>query len=183
MPSPASAEVRYILSSSMPSPVERCPFNGTSVTSSVLLRTIIYGICLSLILLISALILGLLISINALSSSNTIIAISQELSVCNDFSTRSSPSSPSSSRPGVSIKTTGPSGNISIAFLTGSVVVPATLDTTAKSCPVIALIRVDLPALRLPNIPMWVRSEEGVAFNDIHLLRRDRGTGSLSRFD
>ena len=30
-----------------------------------------------------------------------------------------------------------------------------------------ALIRLDLPALRLPKIPMWIRSAAGVVFNDI----------------
>ena len=46
--------------------------------------------------------------------------------------TRIFPSSPSSSMPGVSIITHGPSGNISIAFLTGSVVVPATSETSDR---------------------------------------------------
>ena len=30
-----------------------------------------------------------------------------------------------------------------------------------------ALIRLDLPALRLPKMPMWMRSEDGVAFKSI----------------
>lgn len=40
-----------------------------------------------------------------------------------------------SSRPGVSIITTGPSGSNSMALETGSVVVPATSETMARSCP------------------------------------------------
>ena len=46
--------------------------------------------------------------------------------ICRVFLTRSSPSIPSSSNPGVSMITTGPRGKSSIAFLTGSVVVPST---------------------------------------------------------
>ena len=60
----------------------------------------------------------------------------------------------SSSSPGVSIMTTGPSGKSSIAFLTGSVVVPLTSDTKESSCPVIALTRLDLPAFRIPKKPI-----------------------------
>jgi len=64
----------------------------------------------------------------------------------------------------VSIMTTGPSGSSSMALNTGSVVVPRTSDTIARFCPVSALIRLDFPALRLPKIPICVRSEEGVLF-------------------
>jgi hypothetical protein len=49
-------------------------------------------------------------------------------------------------------------------FLTGSVVVPATSETTACSWPEIAFKRLDLPALRLPKMPMFTRSDEGVWF-------------------
>ena len=44
--------------------------------------------------------------------------------------TRWFPRSPSSSMPGVSITSTGPTGSSSMAFRTGSVVVPAVSDTT-----------------------------------------------------
>ena len=64
--------------------------------------------------------------------------------------------------PSIVKETTGPSGRSSIAFRTGSVVVPFTSDTMAKSCPVIALIMLDFPALRFPNIPMCKRSDVGV---------------------
>ena len=60
--------------------------------------------------------------------------------------------------------TTGPSGSSSMDLNTGSVVVPRTSDTIARFCPVSALIRLDFPALRLPKIPICVRSEEGVLF-------------------
>ena len=70
-------------------------------------------------------------------------------------STRLLPSScSSSSKPGVSVMTTGPSGSSSIAFCTGSVVVPGRSETTARSCAVTALTRLDFPALRLPKKPM-----------------------------
>ena len=76
--------------------------------------------------------------------------------------TRSSPSSPMSSSPGVSMITTGPRGRSSIAFGTGSVVVPRTSDTMARFCPVIALMMLDLPAFLRPKIPICTRSAEGV---------------------
>ena len=60
--------------------------------------------------------------------------------------------------------TTGPIGSNSIAFCTGSVVVPFTSDTTARSCPVTAFTRLDLPTLRNPKNPICTRSPEGVAF-------------------
>ena len=78
-------------------------------------------------------------------------------------STRSLPSSPSSSRPGVSMITTGPRGSSSIALRTGSVVVPRISDTMLTSCPVTALTREDFPALRSPNHAMWTRSAETVS--------------------
>ena len=85
-------------------------------------------------------------------------------STCIAFSMRFAPSSPSSSRPGVSIITTGPSGSSSIALLTGSVVVPLMSDTMASFWPVSALMRLDLPAFLRPKMPMCVRLPEGVAF-------------------
>jgi hypothetical protein len=48
--------------------------------------------------------------------------------------------------------------------VTGSVVVPATSETIATFCPVSALIRLDLPELRRPNIVMCILSPEGVWF-------------------
>ncbi|EJX01472.1 hypothetical protein EVA_10423 [gut metagenome] len=84
---------------------------------------------------------------------------------------RSSPSDPWSSRPGVSINTTGPSGSSSIDLKTGSVVVPLISETIARFCPVSALIRLDFPAFLLPKIPMWIRSEEGVACKLISVLK------------
>ena len=51
-----------------------------------------------------------------------------------------------------------------MAFCTGSVVVPLTSETMARFWPVSALTRLDLPALRRPNSPMWVRTPEGAEF-------------------
>ena len=76
--------------------------------------------------------------------------------------TRSSPSVPVSSRPGVSISTTAPIGSSSIAFSTVSVVVPQTGETTEIVCPATALIRLDLPAFRRPKKPMCTRLARGV---------------------
>ena len=67
--------------------------------------------------------------------------------------------------PGVSMMTTGPMGRSSIAFKTGSVVVPRTSETRASSWLVTAFTTLDLPALRMPKNPMWTRSPEGVSFN------------------
>ena len=50
-----------------------------------------------------------------------------------------------------------------MALYTGSVVVPFTSDTMARSWPVKALTRLDLPALRRPKKAMWTRSPAGVA--------------------
>ena len=68
------------------------------------------------------------------------------------------PSAPSSSIPGVSMMTTGPSGSSSMVFLTGSVVVPATSETIESSCDVNLFTRLDLPALRRPKKAISVRS-------------------------
>ena len=65
--------------------------------------------------------------------------------------------------------TTGPSGSSSIAFDTGSVVVPFMSETIARDCPVMALITLDLPALRRPKIPIWMRLAAGVLFKLISL--------------
>src|SRR5271157_2380538 len=64
--------------------------------------------------------------------------------------------------PAVSIKSTGPSGNSSIGFSAGSVVVPAMSDTIETFCPVRAFKMLDLPTLRRPKIPMWQRRLFGV---------------------
>ena len=96
--------------------------------------------------------------------STTRTAISVLLSTWYAFWTLSDPSAPSSSSPGVSIMTTGPRGSSSMAFSTGTVVVPLTSDTMARLCPVRALMMLDFPALRLPKMPMCTRSEEGVLF-------------------
>ena len=66
------------------------------------------------------------------------------------LATRRSPRAPVSSRPAVSMNTTGPMPCSSIALYTGSVVVPGTSDTTAIDWPVTALTREDLPTFRLP---------------------------------
>ena len=73
---------------------------------------------------------------------------------CVVFFARSSPSTPTSSMPAVSMKSTGPSGSSSIGFSTGSVVVPAKSLTMLTSCRVMALSRLDLPTLRRPKMPM-----------------------------
>ena len=96
--------------------------------------------------------------------STTSTAMSVLFSVCFVFLTLFSPSAPSSSYPGVSIITTGPRGSSSIAFDTGSVVVPLTSETTASSCPVTALTRLDLPAFLHPKNPICTRFAEGVLF-------------------
>ena len=76
---------------------------------------------------------------------------------------RSSPSSPSSSNPGVSINKHGPIPCISIALDTRSVVVPGVSETRAVSCPVNALIREDLPLFRLPKRAIWSLLAFGVS--------------------
>jgi len=54
--------------------------------------------------------------------------------------------------------------NISIVLNTGSVVVPATADTSDISCLVIALITLLFPAFLLPKRPIWTRFALGVLF-------------------
>ena len=68
-----------------------------------------------------------------------------------------SPSSPVSSMPAVSMNSTGPSGSSSIGFSTGSVVVPATGETIETCWRVIAFSRLDLPTLRRPKKAMCRR--------------------------
>ncbi len=80
---------------------------------------------------------------------------------------RSSPSTPTSSMPAVSMKRTGPSGSSSIGFSTGSVVVPAKSLTIETSWRVIALSRLDLPTLRRPKMPMWRRIPRGASMSPI----------------
>ena len=68
--------------------------------------------------------------------------------------TRSSPSSPASSIPGVSMITTGPIGSSSMVFFTGSVVGPFTSETMESSWPVTALTTLDFPAFLTPKNAM-----------------------------
>ena len=96
--------------------------------------------------------------------------MSQVRRISRVFLTRSSPRAPSSSKPGVSMITTGPRGSSSMALRTGSVVVPFTSETTASSWPVTALTRLDFPAFRTPKNPMCVRSPDGVSFRLIFIL-------------
>ena len=103
-------------------------------------------------------------SVSPSDASTTTTAKSHLFITCMAFRTRWAPSAPMSSRPGVSIITTGPSGSNSIALETGSVVVPAMSETMARSCPVIALMRLDFPALRLPKMPICTRSALGAVF-------------------
>ena len=57
-----------------------------------------------------------------------------------------------------------------MAFLTGSVVVPATLETRARSWLVRAFTRLDLPVLVRPKKAMCILSELGVAESDINSI-------------
>ena len=81
-----------------------------------------------------------------------------------DLPILSSPSSPTSSRPAVSIRTQGPIGRISIGLNTGSVVVPAISETIAALWFVIAFIMLDLPAFLLPKRPICTLTDCGVEF-------------------
>ena len=102
---------------------------GISVSRSALFLAIIKGMFFSLNIEISC----FSQSPRGKVQSVTRTAQSVLFSICLVFFTRSSPSSPSSSKPGVSIITTGPRGKSSVAFVTGSVVVPFVSDTTARS--------------------------------------------------
>ena len=97
-------------------------------------------------------------------ASTTSTAQSARLRACFVFFTRSSPRAPSSSKPGVSMMTTGPMGSSSMDFITGSVVVPFTSETTESSWLVKALTTLDLPAFLRPKKPMCTLSAEGVLF-------------------
>lgn len=95
----------------------------------------------------------------ALSSENvsgekTHRRISEERIASCVFSIRCAPSSESSPKPAVSIKTTGPIPGSSAFFLTVSVVVPLRLLTIAACCPVSMLKREDFPELVFPIIPI-----------------------------
>ncbi len=96
--------------------------------------------------------------ISSMLSFITNMATSTRLSTFLVRSRRFSPNSPVSSKPAVSINTTGPTPCSSIDLKTGSVVVPAVADTKATSCKVKALISELLPTLVGPNIPIWRRS-------------------------
>ena len=91
---------------------------------------------------------------------------------CVVFLARSSPSTPTSSMPAVSMKSTGPSGSSSIGFSTGSVVVPAKSLTMLTSWRVIALSRLDLPTLRRPKMPMCSRMPLGASIRPMPVLLR-----------
>ena len=99
------------------------------------------------------------------AASTTSTAQSTRLRVWRVRRMRSSPRAPSSSKPGVSMMTTGPRGSSSMALRTGSVVVPRTSETTDSSWPVTTLTRLDLPAFRRPKKPMCTRSADGVSFS------------------
>src|SRR3712207_3270106 len=95
-------------------------------------------------------------------------AISVFSTACRVRSMRRSPSSPSSSNPGVSTNRQGPIPGTSIALLTGSVVVPGRSETRAVSCPVSALIRDDLPLFLLPKSVICSRLAWGVCVKFIN---------------
>ena len=82
--------------------------------------------------------------------SKTYIAISVLFKISKVLLVLISPKSLSSLNPAVSINNTGPTGINSIAFCTGSVVVPSFSETKDTSCPNNLLIKEDLPALVLP---------------------------------
>ncbi len=103
-----------------------------------------------------------LCSISKSPSSQSRIAISVRSLAISARSTRCSPSLPSSSKPGVSIKRQAPISWSSIALRTESVVVPAESDTIDAFCEVIALKSVDLPLLRRPKIEICNLFELGV---------------------
>ena len=123
---------------------------SSSVTGrrSVLLRTRTAGVPSSRALASRVLSEG-----DRVRSDVTTIATSTQSSTASERRTRAWPSSPVSSIPAVSMKTTGPIGASSQAFSTGSVVVPATSDTMEILCPVRAFARELFPALRLPKRP------------------------------
>ena len=101
---------------------------GTSPSRSDLFFAMINGIDFSSNILSSS----SSVTSSCLVASVTRIAISVLFSICLVRLTRSSPSLPESSNPGVSVIRTGPKGRSSIAFCTGSVVVPKVSETTAS---------------------------------------------------
>ena len=112
--------------------------------------------------------------------STTRMAASVRSSTRRARCTRSSPSAPVSSMPGVSITTTGPAGSSSMAFCTGSVVVPFTSDTTDRFCPVTALTTLDFPALRRPKKPICGRSADTTSLSPMARLLRSGSHGGWS---
>ena len=139
---------------------------GEAMARSILLTAITKGICFWRICCKIRVSSSVMPSCPSMTSS----AISVVFKICCVFSIRRVPSSPVSSSPGVSVRTTGPRGRSSIAFLTGSVVVPLKSETMDTGCPARALIRLDFPAFLFPKIPMWIRSAEGVWLSVIKML-------------
>ena len=103
-------------------------------------------------------------------ASHTTMAISIHSSTERLFCTLARPKSPTSSMPAVSMKTTGPMGDNSKAFSTGSVVVPATLLTMEMFWLANALISDDFPALRLPNKPKCSLNPFGVSIRLVAMM-------------
>ena len=64
------------------------------------------------------------------------------------------------------MSSTGPKGNSSMGFSTGSAVVPATGETMLVSWLVMAFSRLDLPTLRRPNKPIAMRMPFGVRMRE-----------------
>ena len=71
---------------------------------------------------------------------------------------RSAPSAPGSPKPAVSTRMQGPSSGSSMAFRTGSVVVPGNSLTSETSCPARAFTSVDLPLFVAPKKAICSRS-------------------------
>ena len=123
----------FSLSSCIFSPVLALTYISFSASAffcgqtSDLLNAIIYGIFFCTKIFSSS----FSVSEIPVKASTTSTAISVLLRICLVFFIRISPSSPLSSKPAVSIITTGPSGKSSIDFKTGSVVVPFTSETMA----------------------------------------------------
>ena len=123
-----------------------------------------------------------------LSASTTRMAMSVLSRTCRARFTRISPRVPTSSIPGVSMMTTGPMGRSSMAFCTGSVVVPLVSETRDKLWPVTAFTTLDFPAFRRPKKPMWTRSADTLSFSPIvvssflnHISFSSKNAGSLIR--
>ena len=95
-------------------------------------------------------------------ASQTITAMSASAKSFLDASALRLPSSPASSMPAVSISTHAPRSGNSIAFRTGSVVVPGTSDTMDTAWPAIAFTSDDFPAFLLPKNAMRSLSDDDV---------------------